>query len=127
KAAAGAGSALERAQHLTWAVELYPGRLLPGFYEEWIIPEQQRLSGLFLDAVGALVSHLESIGDTRTALAHARHAVAVDPLREEGQQPLIRLLAAEGQAGAALRQYKQYERQVEQEIGEEPSAGLRAL
>src|SRR5439155_16778460 len=110
KAAARAGSALERAQHLTGAIELYQGPLLPGFYEEWSIPEQARLSGLFLDAVGALVSHLEGIGDTRAALSHARHAVAVDPLREEGQQHLMRLLAADGQPGAALRQYKAYER-----------------
>ena len=83
--------------------------------------------GLFFDAVGALVSHLESIGDIRTALSHARYAVAVEPLREEGQQHLIRLLAADGQPGAALRQYKEYERLLDEEIGEEPPAALRAL
>src|SRR5438552_15771197 len=32
RAAAKAGSALERAQHLTEAVEIYQGPLLPGFY-----------------------------------------------------------------------------------------------
>ena len=102
------------------AVELYQGPLLPGFYEEWITGEQERLSGLFFDAVGALVGHLESTGDTRTALSHARHAVAVDPLREEGQQHLIRLLAADGQPGAALRQYKEYERLLEERSGRSP-------
>jgi predicted ATPase/DNA-binding SARP family transcriptional activator/class 3 adenylate cyclase len=127
KAAARADSALERTQHLTRAVELYHGPLLPGFYEAWILGEQERLSGLFLDAVGALVSHLEGLGDTRTALSHARHAVAVDPYREEGQQHLIRLLAADGQPGAALRQYREYERLLEEEMGEEPSASLHAL
>src|SRR5436309_5743619 len=45
KAAAKAGSAIERAQHLTTAVELYQGQLLPGFYEDWIPAEQERLSG----------------------------------------------------------------------------------
>jgi predicted ATPase/DNA-binding SARP family transcriptional activator/class 3 adenylate cyclase/Tfp pilus assembly protein PilF len=127
KEASKAGSAIERAQHLASAVELYQGPLLPGFYEDWIFPEQARLSGLFVDAVGALVSHVESLGDIRAALSHARHAVAVDPLREEGQQHLIRLLAADGQPGAALRQYKEYECLLEEEIGEEPSAALRAL
>jgi DNA-binding SARP family transcriptional activator len=94
RSAARAGSSIERAQHLTRAVELYQGPLLPGFYEEWITPEQERLSGLFLDALGALVGHLEGLGEVRAALAHARHAVAVDPLREEAHQHLIRLLAA---------------------------------
>jgi len=127
KAAARAESLTERAQRLTEAVELYGGALLPGFYEEWITGEQERLSGLFFDAVGALIGHLESMGDTRVALAHARHAVAVDPFREEGQQHLIRLLAADNQPGAALRQYKEYERLLEEETAEEPSSTLRAL
>jgi predicted ATPase/DNA-binding SARP family transcriptional activator/Tfp pilus assembly protein PilF len=127
KAAAKADSAIERAQHLTRAVELYQGQLLPGFYEVWIPAEQERLMGQFFDAVGTLVGHLESIGDTNTALSHARYAVAVDPLREEGRQHLIRLLAADGQPGAALRQYKDYERVLYEEIGEEPSTSLRAL
>lgn len=126
KAATTAGSAGERVQHLTSAVELYQGPLLPGFYEDWILPEQARLSGLFLDAAGDLAGYLASIGDTRIALSHARHAVAVDPLCEESRQRLIRLLAADGQPGAALRQYKEYGRLLE-EAGEEPSPALRAL
>lgn len=127
QAASRAGSSLERAQYLTEAVDLYGGPLLPGFYEEWIFAEQERLSGLFLDALGALVSHLERTGDTGAALAHARRAVAADPLREEGQQHLIRLLAADRQPAAAMRQYREYERLREEEIGGEPSPALRAL
>lgn len=127
RAAARAESALERAQHLTTAVELYQGPLLPGFYEDWIPTEQERLSGLFFDAAGAVVSHLESIGDTHAALTYTRHAVAVDPLREDGQRSLIRLLAADGQPASALRSYKEYERLLGEETGEEPSAALRSL
>lgn len=127
KAAAKADSAMGRAQHLTEAVEIYQGPLLPGFYDEWITGEQARLSGLVFDAVGALVSYLESIGDTRAALSHARHAVAADPLRDEGRHHLIRLLAADGQPGAALGQFKEFERLLEEETGGEPSPALRAL
>src|SRR5262249_30299158 len=36
QAAAKSGSHTEQAQHLTRAIELYHGPLLPGFYEEWI-------------------------------------------------------------------------------------------
>ena len=127
KAAVKAESRTEREQRLTEAVELYQGPLLPGFYEDWITGEQERLSGLFFDAVGTLVSHLEEVGDIRTALSYARHAVAADPLREAGQQHLIRLMAADGQPGIALRQYKEYERLLEDEMSEEPSAALRSL
>src|SRR4051794_18541856 len=93
KVAGRAGGSLERTQLLTVAVELYQGPLLRGLYEDWIPAEQERLSGLFLDALGVLVRHLEEAGELHAALAHARRAVAVDPLREEAQAHLIRLLA----------------------------------
>ena len=127
QASARASSATERAQFLTQAVALYVGPLLPGHYEEWITGEQERLSGLFFDAAGRLISDLEAAGDLNAALRHARYAVGVDRLREDGQQHLIRLLAALGQPGAALRQYREFERVLDEEMAEEPSAPLRAL
>src|SRR4051794_40574726 len=47
RTAAKAGSEIERAQHLSDAVDLYAGPLLPEFYEDWIPVEQERLSGIF--------------------------------------------------------------------------------
>src|SRR5207249_8830816 len=32
---------------LTEAVKAYAGELLPGFYDEWVLPERQRLNALF--------------------------------------------------------------------------------
>jgi len=127
KGAAQAESPTARRQHLTRAVDLYQGRLLPGFYEEWIPGEQERLGGLFFEAVSQLIPHLEAIGDLSAALQYACKAVSVDPLREEAHQHLMRLLSASGQPGAALRQYKELERLLEEELGVEPSASLRAL
>jgi class 3 adenylate cyclase len=70
---------------------------------------------------------LEASGDVDTALAHARKAVAVESSREEGHGHLIRLLAASGQPDVALRQFKELERLLDEELGEEPSPSLRAL
>jgi tetratricopeptide (TPR) repeat protein len=89
--------------------------------------EQERLAGLFFQTAGQLIALFEQSGDIASAVEVARRAVAVDPLREEGQQHLIRLLAASGQPGAALRQYREFERLLEEDTGEEPSAALRAL
>jgi class 3 adenylate cyclase len=124
---AAAGSKWERAQSIEDALAIYGGPLLPGHYESWITPEQERLSGLFLDAVGELITLREGSGDLAGAVSIARRAVAVDPLREEGQEHLIRLLAASGKGGAALRQYKEFERLLEEELGDEPPASLRRL
>jgi predicted ATPase/DNA-binding SARP family transcriptional activator len=127
KDAAKAGSATERAQCLGRAIDLYQGRLLPGHYDEWITPEGERLSGLFLEAAARLIAEREAGGDLSAALTCAGKAVSADPLSEDANRHLIRLLAAAGQPGAALRQYKEYERRLGEELGEEPSSPLRAL
>jgi class 3 adenylate cyclase len=127
KESARAASTTERLHRLADAVRLYGGPLLPNSYEEWALGERERLSNLFFEAVGRLIRLLEETGDTPAALEHARHAARVDPLREEGHEHLIRLLAAMGQPAAALRQFKEIERLLDEELGEEPSASLRAL
>jgi hypothetical protein len=98
-ASAKTASGAERMQRLEAAMALYGGPLLPGFYEEWITAEQERLSGRFFDAAGRLIALREQSGDVAAALEVARRAVAADPLREEAQGHLIRLLAAAGSAG----------------------------
>src|SRR5262249_24033845 len=74
-----------------------------------------------------LIALLEESGDFQSALGHARHAVRAEPLREEAHERLMRLLVAVGQPGAALRQYKEWERLLVEQLSMEPSASLRAL
>src|SRR5437762_1756959 len=74
-----------------------------------------------------LTAGREQAGDYQGAIQWARQAVAVDPLREEGQHELIRLLQAAGQPAAAWRQYQELERLLAQELGAAPSAETRAL
>src|SRR5712692_1750307 len=58
EAAKRAQTPVERAQHLAGAARLYRGELLPGRFEEWILPEQQRLAEAFLTALHELVGLL---------------------------------------------------------------------
>ena len=127
KASARADSATEQIQRLMDAVNLYQGRLLPSFYEAWITTAQQQMAELFLDAITTLMELLEQRGDLSGALHYARRSVVFDPLQEQTRQYLIRLLAATGKPGLALQQYKEMEQLLEEELGEEPSAPLRAL
>ena len=125
--AAKAGSAIERAQLLSRAVNLYQGRLLPGFYEDWISSEQERLSTLYFGAVGGLIRHLVQNSDIAGALGFARKAASVDPQQAELHGDLMRLLISSGQPGAALRHFRVLERLLEEELGIEPAPPLRAL
>jgi DNA-binding SARP family transcriptional activator len=127
QAASRAGSSTERRERLSEAVELYQGELLPGYFEEWVLTERERLAEAFLEAVGQLVAHLEQVGDLPRAIQGARRMVAADPLREETHQTLIRLLAAAGQPDAALRQYRELERVLDEHLGDTPAPESEAL
>ena len=126
-AAAAASSSTDRAQGLEEAVSLYRGPLLPGHYEDWVLVEQRGLAELYFQAVRQLTEHLAGSGDVKAALKWARQAVVADPLREEAQQDVIRLLVAAGQKTAALRQYRELEKALRAELGEEPSPETRRL
>jgi DNA-binding SARP family transcriptional activator len=117
----------ERTRRLADATALYRGELLPGFFEPWVLAERGRLGELYQHALQQLVGALEQAGDPEGALEYARRAVSVDPLREEAHYDLMRLHAAAGRPGAALRQYEELERLLQQELEEIPSAATRAL
>src|SRR5204863_7537922 len=56
KSAAETPASAERARLLEQGVELYRGPLLAGFYEQWILTEQQRLEELLFQALRQLMS-----------------------------------------------------------------------
>ncbi|MCW5935071.1 MAG: tetratricopeptide repeat protein [Fimbriimonadia bacterium] len=127
KLAARANSEPEQYQFLTQALALYKGTLLPGYYEDWVVTEQVHLENLYFGAVKQATHLLEQNEDWEAALATARKAVSVDPLREESYLILMRLLASAGQSAEALRTYEQFEKQLEKQMGVKPSPTLQAL
>lgn len=126
-AAAAAPTPGEGRQRLAAAVELYRGPLLAGYYEEWVLPEQERLADRCFQALRRLSAAFEQAGDLERALDCARRAVNVDPLREEAHQVLMRLYAAAGQPCAALRQYHALERLLRSELESTPSPATQRL
>ena len=122
-----AASRAERVQRLAEATKLYRGYLLPGYYQDWIMPEQERLAGVYYQTVRRLSKALEEAGDLEQALDCARRAVAVDPLREEAHREVMRLLIVARQPEAALKQYEELARVLKEELGEEPSDAIQRL
>jgi len=117
----------ERAAHLAEAVELFAAPLLPGFYEVWIVSEQERLIDQYRAALGQLAQFYEAQGNLPEAIRSVRKAVEADPLSEATQHDLIRLLRLAGYASGAVRQYEEMARLLETEMGEDPAAATRAL
>lgn len=101
--------------------------LLPGWYDDWVLIERERIRQRLLHALEALSRHLVRAGRYAEAVESAMVAVGVEPLRESGQRSLIEAHLAEGNLVEALRTYDAYRRLVLRELGVEPSPGLSAL
>lgn len=112
------------------ACDLYAGRFLPGFYEDWVAPEAERMASLFHRAACTAVEQLLQAGDPASlarALAYAERVVTADPLSEEAVTCLLRALAANGQPTRVADAFHRYSQRLQDEAGEEPTDAMRAL
>lgn len=125
-----AAAAVEPAQRLGClerALACYGGQLLPGFYEDWVIPEQQRLEDLFFRAAHEALGLMEARGLDGPALELAHRIVAVDPLREESHREVLRLYGRLGRPESAERHYQAMARRLSDQFGKEPDAATRRM
>jgi predicted ATPase/DNA-binding SARP family transcriptional activator len=110
---------------LEQAVALYHGDLLPSCYDDWILPERERLRQAVTEVLERLLLLLESEGQPRAALAYAQRLLRHDPLREDTYRILMRLYAACGDRTAVRRVYHTCVSVLERELAVEPSAATR--
>ena len=118
--------AAERAA-LEQAMIVYRGDLLPSCYEEWILPERERLHQAFLGALERLIKLSEQQHDYPAAITYAQRLLRHDPLHEATYRRLMRLHARNGDRASALETYRTCAVILERELGVEPSTATRAV
>jgi len=101
--------------------------LLPGWTDDWVLVERERLRQLRLHALEQLSELHLAAGRTAHAIEAALVAAAGEPLRETAQRCLIRAYIAEGNYASAIRTYHFYRRLLWTELGIEPSPQLIRL
>lgn len=101
--------------------------LLPGWYDDWVIVERERLRQRMLHALEALSYRLSELGRHAEAVDAAMRVVELDPLRESGQRALIRAHLAEGNLVEARRAYVACRQALQTELGLAPSHDLAVL
>jgi DNA-binding SARP family transcriptional activator len=106
---------------------LQEANLLPGWYEEWVIDQQDQLVNQRVDALEALARSYLVAGSFSHALGAARASALVDPLRESAQHLLVRCHLAEDNYASAVQVYRSYRAHLGRELGVEPSAHFAAL
>ena len=109
------------------AVELYRGDLLAGFYEDWVLMDQQRLRQLYHRALSHLAMMHKSRGEFEGALVYARRLVSLEPLREDAHRDVMRLCVLAGRPNEALLQYEVCYSALADELGAEPEVATTEL
>src|SRR5262245_7057485 len=115
------------------AVALYRGDLLAGLaldeppFEEWLVAERERLRELVLEGLARLLARQRAAGDLEAGVDSALRLLAIDPLQESVHRTLMRLYAALGRRGDALRQYRECVAVLGRELEVEPEAETRQV
>jgi TolB-like protein len=118
-------------EKLSSAAKLYRGEFLAGLrldsepFSEWVALERRRFAAAMSDVLYRLASALND--DTEAAIAAAQQLAAFDPLREDGQRLLMRLLATAGRRDAALKQHAICVAILKRELGVAPEPETAAL
>jgi DNA-binding SARP family transcriptional activator len=103
------------------------GDLLPGWYEDWVVMERERLRQIRLHALEVLCRHLTSVRVFDRAVQAGLAAVTGEPLRESANLTLIEAFLAEGNVADAILHYRRYRDLLLEELGVRPSFRLAEL
>jgi predicted ATPase/DNA-binding SARP family transcriptional activator len=119
---------------LTEAVEVYNGELMAGFgladapgFDEWLFFERESLQQVLATVLQTLIHHNRDQRQNEPAVEYGRRWLALDPLHEPAHRGLMRSYAWSGQRAAALRQYEECVRLLDDELGVAPEAETTAL
>jgi DNA-binding SARP family transcriptional activator len=101
--------------------------LLPGWYEDWVLFEQERLRQQRLDTLETLARRCLDRRDYNSAKEAAAAAIAIEPLRESAHLLLVRSHLAEGNQASATRVYRDLRTRLRQELGSAPGEAFTQL
>lgn len=120
--------------HLVAIEALMQAPLLSGFslpdapaFDDWLFYESERLQRILGDTLAALIALAMRGGDAFGAIPYAQRLAALDPLQEEANHFVIRLLVETGQHRAAQRHYAAFTRILREELGAEPPPATASL
>jgi DNA-binding SARP family transcriptional activator len=103
------------------------GELLPGWCEDWVLLERERLRQLRLHALEALAEKLLACRRFGAAADAAYAAVRAEPLRESAHRTVVRVHLAEGNLAEARRAYEHFRVLLAAALGAAPTPQMALL
>ncbi len=84
---------------------LLSGEVLPGWYDDWVLVERERMRQLYLRAMEQMADSMLRADRVDMAIETALMVVSADPLRETAHRILVDAYVCTGNHAEALRQY----------------------
>lgn len=115
------------------AIALYRGPFLDGLdvassdFQHWADSRRERFEAQFRSALAIAANRALESGDTALAAAHAARLSRTAPLDPDSALLEAKILAGAGRKPEAISVLTQHSTRLESELGEKPSAGVRAM
>lgn len=94
------------ANALAIALGNYRGELLPGYYEDWIIRERERLAAVLDRQIRRLLALLEAAGEWDETIRWSRRWLSLEPAPEPAFRALMLAYTAQHRSDQALATYR---------------------
>jgi WD40 repeat protein/class 3 adenylate cyclase len=114
-------------QSLTSSLSLYQGELLPGFYDDWVVLERERLQTLFESKMGQLVEKLVESERWTAVQEQCERWLALGHVSEPAYRALMLSYNARGDMAKVSATYQRCVEDLRDHLGVEPSAETHAL
>ena len=106
---------------------LYQGELLPGFYDDWIVLERERLQAVFERDMKRLMERLCAEQRWATVLEWSERWIALGQTPEPAYRALMAAYAALGDRAKAVATFERCRTALDQDLGVEPSPETQNL
>lgn len=107
--------------------QLVGEELLPGWYDDWVVPEREHLEQLRVKAFERIARRALEERDLALTVEAARAATDIDPLLEAASELAIRGYVERGDLGSALREFSRHREVMSDELGAPPSRTILEL
>jgi DNA-binding SARP family transcriptional activator len=117
----------ELSEILLQTVASYGGELLPGFYDDWVVLERERLRALFEQNLQSLLDRFVEDGRWTDILEWGERWIALGQVPEPAYRALMIAHSGLGDAARMAATYKRCIKALDEELGVEPSDETKAL
>lgn len=114
-------------ESLTRNLSFYHGELLPGFYEDWVILERERLQSIFDTKMGQLLEQLIASERWTAVQEQGERWLTLGKTPEPAFRALMLAYGAHGDMTKVSSIYQRCIAALDEQFGIEPSAETRAL